>query len=560
MLRQAVIDAIQKAIPGFHGDLDRFLSEPPNPALGDIAFGCFGIAPVLNLSPADAAKKLATEIILGDLIESVRVFGPYLNFRANAPLLLQKSLLKMGSGYFEKHPSQKVMIEFSQPNTHKPFHVGHLRNVVIGDSLVRLNRAYGNEVLAANYFGDFGIDVAKCLWCVNKHFDLLPKMTSRSSWLGAAYILANQILIDDEAAFNEVREVLHQMENKDPAIWGQYYETRQWCLQDFKDIYSWLNVKFDVEFFESEVDAAGTVLVNDYLKSGVFEESDGAIICQLEPKINTPALVRKSDGTNLYLTWDLALAKQKFEQFDIERSLYVVGSEQQFHFSQLFATLEKMGYQRAADCEHISYELVVLPNGKMSSRNGTAIPFYDLKNKLYQAVKERLKQNKTNYQDEEETIHRIAVACLKYGMVKISKNKPVVFEINDWVNFEGDTGAYLLYSVARIRSILRKANQEIDLNLDPDNGFGDFVEEHVLLNQLLKASFILENAVAKSEPAALASWLYDSARAISKFYNACPVINVEPSLSNSRLALLKFADFIMTWGLDLIGIETVDIM
>ncbi|MCA9573426.1 MAG: arginine--tRNA ligase, partial [Myxococcales bacterium] len=223
------------------------------------------------------------------------------------------------------------------------------------------------------------------------------------------------------------------------------------------------DVRFDHDFFESQVEHEGQAIVDEQLLKGVFVESQGAIICDLTEEGLGACLVRKGDGASLYMTWDLALARRKFDDFDVERSMYVVGSEQRHHFQQLFATLARMGYERAKDCRHVAYELVMLPSGKMSSRKGTAIPLHVLWDTVRDAIRTRME---SEGRDERagwdatrwnETVERVVVACLKYGMLHVTNNRRVVFDVEAWTNPEGDTGAYLLYALARIAGIQRKA-------------------------------------------------------------------------------------------------------
>ena len=559
------------------GDLARFISHPPKPDMGDLAFGCFPLAKIRRRSPAQIAQELAGQVQAGGLIASAAAVGPYLNFSADPVGLLQATCDAVDSGVLTRaqtRQTDRVMVEFSQPNTHKLFHVGHLRNVALGDSLVRIFRSRGHSVVPANYYGDFGIDVAKCLWWLRTHPELEAPQTDRASFLGKAYTDANEQLDPKrvepeqrEKNLTEVRAILHAMEQREPEIWALYQQTRQWCLDEFRSTYAWLGVDFDVDFFESEMEAPANAIVDHFLAQGVLEVSDGAIVCDLQPDLDVPAMVRKSDGTSLYMTWDLALAKVKFEDFGIQRSLYVVGSEQRFHFKQLFLALDRMGYPRAGDCRHVSYELVVLPEGKMSSRKGSAIPLYRLQSVVCEAIAARLDAANARVaaEDRDETIRRIAVACLKYGMLRIGTNKRVVFSIDDWTNPEGDTGAYLLYSLARVRSIFRNAAAdglapEAGAGFAADSGFGEVAEERALLNHLARLPAVIDRAADGADPSSIAGWCYDCARAFSRFWKACPVLKAEPELRAARLALIGATDEVMSAGLALLGIEPVDAM
>ncbi|MBX2803344.1 MAG: arginine--tRNA ligase [Myxococcales bacterium] len=588
MLRAAVIDLLRDLLAEHLetlGDVGRFLSHPPDPSMGDLAFGCFPLAKAMRRSPNQIAEDLAARVEPAGLIEAAEAAGPYVNFRADPSALLDgvaravadRSLFAQA----QAEVSERVMIEFSQPNTHKTFHVGHLRNVALGDSLVRIHRARGHHVIAANYYGDFGLDVAKCLWWLRTHPERTAPPTGRTHFLGAAYVAANgQIKVDHKADSDEVkaakaakldeaRQILHGMESQQPEVWALYQETRQWCLDEFAEVYQWLDVHFDVDYFESQVEEPASALVDEYMSHGVFEKSEGAVICRLEPDSDTPALVRKSDGTSLYLTWDLALAKHKFDDYDIERSVYVVGSEQRFHFTQLFLTLGRMGYARAKDCRHVAYELVMLPGPKkMSSRDGTAIPLHELRAAVEGAIDAKLleaeaaRTSRVPAAARDETVHRLAVACLKYGMLSVSVNKSVIFDLDDWVNFQGNSGAYLLYSLARIRSIFRAGDEDVVLadGFPTIQGFGADLERG-LLSQILKLPAVVARAEGAADPSPIANWAYDTAQAFSKFYNVHKVLEAETAeLRRARLTLLRALDEAMTEGLGLLGITPVDAM
>ena len=566
---------------GSVGDVDSTLSPPPKIEMGDLAFPCFTLAKTRKAPPPKIAAQLAEQITPAGGVAAVKAFGPYLNFFADPRAELETLARDVESGAFfdrlRTDAPSRIMVEFSQPNTHKVFHVGHLRNVALGDCLQRVLRARGHDVVAANYYGDFGIDVAKCLWWLRTHPELTPPETNRLAWLGEAYVQATQALARDEgdALSTEVREVLRGMEEGDEEITALYDKTRRWCLDGFAQIYASMGVSFDVDFFESEVEEAGQAIVEDYLAKGVFEVGErGAVICDLEQDKLVPALVRKGDGASLYMTWDLALAREKFERFDIERSLYVVGAEQEFHFQQLFATLGRMGYERAKDCRHVSYQLVMLPTGKMSSRKGTAVPLNRLEATVAAAIESKMREEDRPQRSAwdaakwEDVIHRIKVASLKYGMLRIANNRNVVFDVQAWVNPEGDTGAYLLYGLARMAGIFRKAGEDGSL---PQAGapasekpaFGDgFGEEaeRALLNHLQTLPAVVARVERSCDPSGLAAFLYEGVRAFSRFYNQCPVLTAPPQLRVARLVLVKTTERIFRKTCDLLGLPTVDAM
>jgi arginyl-tRNA synthetase len=576
--RDAVVAALREALgedADAVGDLAALLTHPPKVEMGDLAFPCFPLAKIRRAAPPKIAAELAGAIEAGGEIASVTALGPYVNFFADP--VAQLEALREGLAderFFASLGSdepERVMIEFSQPNTHKVFHVGHLRNIVIGDALARILRARGHDVVAANYYGDFGVDVAKCLWWLRTHPELQPPEEGRAGWLAEAYVAANAALADAEGEAREkltaeVREVLRGMEEEGSEIRALYRETRQWCLDEFASIYDHLDVHFDHDFFESELEAAGNAVVDEFLAKGVFVESQGAIISDLEDAGLPVALVRKSDGASLYLTWDLALAKRKFDEFGVQKSLYVVGADQTLHFQQLFATLERMGYQRAKDCRHVSYELVMLPGGKMSTRLGHAVFLSDLLRTVLEAIEAKMRAEERSERDawtDEQwraTAETIAIACLKYGMLHVGNSRKVIFDIDEWTNPEGDTGAYLLYGLARIAGIRRKAAADVAPGpLAPDCGFGHEAERE-LLNHLLTFPKVVARVEASCDPSNLANWIYEGTRCFSRFYQHCPVLKAEPPLRAARLALVECTQAVLERALSLLGIRPVEAM
>ena len=584
MFRKAVIEVLTQALGADAEGIDigALLTRPPKIEMGDLAFPCFPLAKTRRMAPPKIAAELAEEITPGGAIARVAAMGPYVNFFADPAAQLEALARALEDGSFfetlKTDEPTRVMIEFSQPNTHKLFHVGHLRNAFLGDALVRIFRARGHDVVAANYYGDFGIDVAKCLWWLRTHPHEDAPSEHRVAWLGMAYAAATDALKKAEAESPEtharlqaeVRDVLRGMEEGDPEITALFEETRRWCLEDFAHGYGLFRIHFDHDFFESQLEEAGRQVVDDYLEKGVFVESRGAVICDLEEEKLGAALVRKSDGASLYMTWDLALAKQKFEEFGIQRSIYVVGAEQDHHFRQLFATLERMGYKRAADCHHVSYELVMLPDGKMSSRSGTAIPMYVLIDRVKKSIEAKVAAAREKRgagplapEVHEETVRRIVVACLRYGYLRMGGNRQVIFDVEEWTNPEGDTGAYLLYVLARVAGIHRKVEAETGSveggRLPADTGFGN-EPERTLLNHLLGFPAAVARAEKTYDPSVLANWLFDMAKGFSRFYQECPVLKAESGLREARLMLVVCTEAVARRALDLLGIEPVEIM
>ncbi len=336
-------------------------------------------------------------------------------------------------------------------------------------------------------------------------------------------------------------------------------ETRDWSMDVFNDIYKWIGARFDHFFFESDVSEESQAIVEEYLKKGVFVEDQGAIGVDLKDYKLGFALFRKRDGNTLYATKDLALARRKFDQFKIDKSIYVVGSEQNLHFRQVFKTLELMGFPQAKDCFHLSYGLVVLPEGKMSSRRGNIIAFADLKETMSAELGKILEKYRGEWSDAEiaDTSHRLCVGAIRYGMLSSDPTKEIVFNLTDWLSFEGNTGPYLMYSYARSRSILRKAEEVgAKANYAQLDTLGAEPEEHDLLWALYNFNENAAQACETIKPSTLTHYLFDLCKTFNRFHKNVSVMKAETTaLRDARLALVASFTSVLKEGLQLLGMN-----
>ncbi len=549
----------------FYGMLER----PPEAAMGDYALPCFRLAKELRRKPPEIAQQLSEALLAQNSpwIEQAQVAGAFLNIHVVpgtlaqklVPALRQDAHVSKLPAFLGKQP--KVMIEYSQPNTHKVFHVGHMRNVALGDSLGRLYEACGYPVIMANYIGDEGAHIAKCLWYIEKQGAKVPS-EGRGVWLGDMYVGADKAL---EAATpeelvqfqKEISLVLRDIESKAGPRYDFWRESRQWSLDDFNDIYQWIGARFDHVFCESEVSEESQKIVDEFLAKGVFVASDGAIGLDLKEEKLGFVIVRKSDGNTTYATKDLALAGRKFTQFAVEKSIYVVASEQNLHFKQVFRTLEKMGFAQAKNCFHLSYGMVVLPDGKMSSRKGNTITFSDLREKLSAELDKNLEKYRGEWPEEEidRIRQRLAVGAIRYGMICSDPVKDIVFDLQDWLSFEGNTGPYLMYSYARTQSILRKAQEQ---NLSPSES--DLTElrtpeERELLRFLNDLNPVILASCEQNKPSLLCHHLFDMCKVYNRLLANNSVLRAETEqLRGARLALLDAFSHALKAGLALLGI------
>ncbi|HRZ18978.1 MAG TPA: arginine--tRNA ligase [Methanofastidiosum sp.] len=538
-------------------DIEIVFSRPPDFKLGDIATPLsFELAKKLKKNPIQIAKDIAETIVLPKGIEKAETTGGYINFFFDRKYFSKETIKKIiiddknyGKGSKKK---EKVMVEYSQPNTHKSFHIGHLRNVCLGDSLSNIMEFSGYETVRSNYIGDVGAHVAKCIWGYMKFYDGIIPKENKGDFLGKVYSEADKKLKESEEYQEEYKTVLKNLYDEDKRTMEIWSMTRQWSLEEFNRIYDELGVNFDIFLYESEVKEEGTKIARELLEKSIATNKDGAVIVDLKEFGLDEFVILRSDGTALYSTKDLALAKRKFEDFKIDLSLYVVGSEQKFYFKQLFKTLELMGFSQAKRCYHLSYELVMLEEGKMSSREGNVVLYSELKEFV---KKEALNQvRERNISNAENISEIVTIGALKYSMMK-DNNKRIIFNWKKALDFEGDTAPYIQYAHARASSILNKIDGlKLEFDIDYLNE-----KEYKLLFMLSEFPEIVHKASVDYRPDYVSNYVYDIAKCFNEFYHECHVLNAETN-KDFRIALVKSTKIVLRNSLNLLGIKAPEEM
>jgi arginyl-tRNA synthetase len=568
-MKEKIALILKKTIKSLGKDLskeqiEKTLEIPPSSELGDYSFPCFSLASEFKENPVKTAEKIKQNLGKLNIIDKVETKGPYLNFFLNKEKISQeiiKEILsekeKFGKPENSSKNKLKTMIEFSQANTHKAFHVGHIRGTSIGESLARLLEFCGESVIRANYQGDTGMHVAKWIWCYKKYHSK-EELKKDESWIASIYVDAIKKLAQNEELQKEVDLINKKLfEGTDKTLNELWKKTRKLSLDSLEKIYKELNTNFDVYLFESEIEKQGKEIVEELLKKKIAILSDGAVIMDLKQyNLGVWVLLRK-DKTVLYSAKDLALAKKKFSEYKINKSLYVIGAAQSLHMDQLFKTLELMQFSQLKDCEFIPFSEIRLPTGKMSSRTGENILYSDFIKEMTDYSKKEIKSRnpKISNKELEERALKISIASIKYSLLKQSSNKVIVFNKEDALNFEGDSGAYILYSYARANSILEKANKKIkkEFNLKKMDE-----KEFELSKKLFQFKEIVLNAYTSKSQASIANYSYQLAQLFNEFYHACPVINSENE--SFRLALVSSFKQVLKTSLYLLGIETIEEM
>jgi arginyl-tRNA synthetase len=526
--------------------------------MGDYAFPCFSLAKEMKKSPVKIAEEIEEKIKLPKEISKIQVNQAYLNFFISPSFLIQqtiKKILKEKAKYGKGKEKSKVMIEFSQPNTHKAFHVGHIRNTSIGESLSRLYEFQGNKVIRANYSGDTGMHIAKWIWCY-KTFHNEEDLVDDEEWIASIYVDAVKRLEENPDFQLEVDAINRLLETREDKEINQLWDkTRKLSIESWKKIYKELNTRFDKYYFESEVEKRGKEIAQNLVKQKIAIISDGATIMDLQKyNFGVWVLLRK-DGTVLYSAKDLALAEKKFKDYEIDKSIYLVADEQQLHFQQLMKTLELMNFKELKKCQPVHYGLVRLPTGKMSSRTGQNILYSEFMEDVMGYAKEEIKKRfpQLNNKELEERALKISIASIKYAMLKQGPNKVIVFVREDALDFEGNTGPYLQYSYARASSIMKKSKKSPKLNQEAIDE-----QEVVLVKKLGMFPEIASHSYSQLNPSLLANYSYELAQIFNEFYHSSKVI--DDDREEFRLALVESFRIVLKSCLNLLGIDVIEEM
>ena len=619
------------------------------------------------------AERIAAHLHAASLFHHVEALRGYVNAYFDSSVVANRVIqrvLSAGEAY-GRGPAraERAMIEYSQPNTHKAFHIGHLRNVALGNALANLLRAAGYPVLTANYIGDIGLHVIKCLWCYRAfHLGEAPA-TGRGRWLGQLYAEAEARLryrqdivqfihemsaegyfrpyadrlmkefwqrkpLGDDVAYllgqisNEprldlnklrepdslrlffdligpwlrdqvaqekvpearlatyqelhahldwwehgpaweqaVKETFQEWERKDPDLMALWQETRQWSLEEFQAIYAGLGVAFDLWFYESEVEDEGRVIVQELLDRGIAEISDGRPVVKIDEqlgldkeKYRTLPILR-SDGTTLYATKDLALARRKFEQYEIDRAIYVIDVRQSLYMQQIFKVLELLGFPQADQCYHLGYEFVAMPEGVMSSRTGNVTLFEDVLDEALTRARAIIDEKNPDLTEAQkvEISRQVAIGSLLYYMLSRDRNRVIVFDWDEALSFDGQAAPYIQYAHARACRILEKVGAPVVP--DRDYTYADLTTEEInLIQEIARFPGEVERAAGGYSPLNIANYVYSLAKTFNDFYHACPVKDAPAPQRSARLALVAATRQVLANGLALLGIAAPTVM
>ena len=540
-------------------EIERLLEIPPNEEMGDFAFPCFSLAKKLRKNPLIIAEELSGKLPLPKELQRITAVSGYLNFYIDKSFLAERVIAEaLSPEYGQKKMGQRIVIEFASPNTNKPLHLGHLRNMAIGESVARILSFCGNQVVRTSINNDRGVHICKSMLAYTLSGEgKTPEEAQKKSdhFVGDYYVLFSKKAAEDESWNKGAQELLRKWEAGDEQTVKLWKQMNSWALDGFRQTYSLFGIRFDKEYYESQIYTSGKEIIQEGLKRNIFcRRDDGAVIVNLEEEKLGEKVLLRSDGTSVYIVQDLYLAILKDKEYHYDRSFYVVGNEQDYHFAVLIAIFRKLGYPIAEKMKHLSYGMVELPEGKMKSREGTVVDADDLISETQSLAVEELKQRYTlNKEEMQDRSLKIALSAIKYQLLKIDIAKTMLFDPKKAISFEGDTGPYLLYSYARAASILRKAGAPESTSSYTLND-----TETRLIKKLAFFPDSVQYASDKLSPSVIANYAFELAQCFNEFYHSSQVIGSQSEAF--RLTLVKAFQLVLGTCLKLLGIESIEEM
>lgn len=540
-------------------EIDGLVEIPPSYDMGDYAFPAFRLARSWKKAPNIIAAELASKLSINENFEKIEAIGPYVNFFINREKLAEVTLLevlehedKFGSSDIGK--DKKVIVEFSSPNIAKPFHIGHIRTTVIGNALANIYKYLGFETIKINHLGDYGTQFGMLISAFKKWGDRSVIEANPIKELLALYVRFNSEADYKPELKDEARFWFKELENGN----GEAIELWQWIrdisLKEFNRVYEMLKISFDSFAGESFYSDKMPGVLEEMKRKGIVNESEGALIVDLEPYGMPPALIMKKDGSTLYTTRDIAAALYRKDHYDFYKNLYVVASQQNLHFKAWMKIVELMGHEWAKDCIHIPFGMVSLEEGTLSTRKGRVVFLEDVLNTAVENTRKIIEERNPNLENKEEVAKQIGIGAILFQELFNQRIKDYVFNWDRTLSFEGETGPYVQYTHARANSLLEKgdfvAGNKIDFKILTSE------DEINIIRLIYNFPETIVDAMDKNEPFFITRHIVDLAKAFNKFYNSTPII-VEDELSkNTRLALTYAVKTVIKTGLGLLGIDS----
>lgn len=539
-------------------EITALIEVPPNKEMGDYAFPCFKLAKVFRKAPNAIAEDLAGKIQPTDDINKIINLGGYVNFFVNKESLAKKVINqvlteKENYGKSEFGKGKTVVVEFSSPNIAKPFHIGHVRTTVIGNALSKIYASQGYHVEKLNHLGDYGTQFGKLIVAYKLWGDKQAVENDPIKELLKLYIRFHDEAETKPEMEDEAREWFTKLENGDEEAKDLWQWFRDESLKEFSRVYKLLDIDFDSYVGESFYSDKMPAVIEELKEKNLLVESDGAMIVNLEDSKLPPALIQKRDGSTLYLTRDLASALYRKKLYDFDKSIYVVGSQQELHFKQCFEIIKRMGYEWYKDMIHVQFGMVALEEGTMSTRKGRVVFLEDVLNQAIERTRQIIDEKNPEAENIDEVAKAVGVGAVVFQELSNSRIKDYTFSWDRTLSFEGETGPYVQYTHARCCAVLRKAGQlvsaDINYELLSDQDAAD------VLSVLENFNKSIMTAMNKNEPHIVTRFVLDLAQAFNKFYHNSPILVEDADLRAARLALVEATRQTIENALKILGMK-----
>lgn len=567
--KQIIAEEIEKATDIKSEQILSNIGVPKDASNGDYAFLCFSLAKELKKSPVAIAEEIKQKIEQGlennKEISEVNAVNGFLNFKLNKNYIakevveeFEKEKQHFGAGKLEK--VQNIVIDYSAPNIAKPFHIGHLRSTVIGQALYNIYKFLGYNVTGINHLGDYGTQFGKLIEGYKRWGTEYDIENNPIDELTKIYIRINNLCKEDESVLEECRNNFKKLEDGDEYCTTLWKKFRDLSLKEFNKVYDVLGIKFDSLKGEAFYSDKMPEIINILEKAGKLEESEGAKVVKLGEEM-PPCLIIKSNGSTTYATRDLAAIKYRAETYDFDKAIYVTSYEQILHFKQVFATAKYLGLapKYTNGLVHVPFGMVLLKDGKMSTREGKIIKLEDLLNEAIEKSRKVIENKNPNLENKEEVAKKVGIGAVIFNDLANSRIKDELFDWDTMLNFNGETGPYVQYTTVRAKSVLEKAGYQPDIkdvNIEKMND----IDSQKIINQLYNFNNILKSVTEKEEPSILARYLIDLAQNFSSFYNNCHIITEDKELQNARLYITYMVKTVLEKGLNLLGIQVPEKM
>lgn len=546
-------------------EIEAAIAVPPDNKMGDYALPCFKFAKVMRKSPVAIAEELKNTFATDDAISEVEAVNGYLNFRVNRAALVKETLEKIAEqgeafGSSDMGNGKTICIDYSSVNIAKPFHIGHLSTTVIGGALYRIFKFLGYNTVGINHLGDYGTQFGKLIYAY-KHWGSEEAVKEGGvKELTRLYVRYHKESENDPSMDDEARSYFKLIENGDEECVKLFNLFKEITLKEVEKIYDELDIKFDSYAGESFYNDKMQPVIDELAEKGLLVESEGAKIVDLEKYGMPPCIILRSDGASLYATRDLAAACYRKEHYDFDKCLYVVAYQQNLHFKQIFKVLELMGKPWAKDLVHVAYGMVSLldDNGNqvaMSTRNGTVVLLEDVLKKCHEKCLEIIEQKNPDLEDKENVARQVGTGAVIFGALSNSKIKDIAFSYSKILNFDGETGPYVQYTAARIKSVLRKGGAIGKYEIKNVNE-----DEYQLIALLSTFPDVVKAAAERLEPFFVTRYAIDVASAFNKFYFDCKIIGDDANETNFRLAISSATLTVLSSALTLLGIKVPERM